>query len=64
MALFMQSFAASKASKLAELEGMQLAGKQNRVGRTNIADMPQLDFDESQARAASDACTAPIYIRF
>ena len=52
MALFMQSYAASKASKLAELEGMQLAGKQNRFGRTNMAAMPQLDFDESQARAA------------
>ena len=53
IAAFMGTFPSSKAGKLAELEGMQMAGtaRQNPFGRTNNADVAPLAFDESQARA-------------
>lgn len=51
MAAFMDSFAANKAARLAELEGMQMAGSSRQLlpDRASVADMPSLPFDESQA---------------
>ena len=53
MAVFMETFATSKAGKVAELEGMQLAGaaRLNPFGPTSNPDMTPLAYDESQARA-------------
>lgn len=50
MAAFMDSFVANRAARLAELEGMQMAGsgRQLPLGRGS-SDMPLLPFDESQA---------------
>ena len=53
MAAFMDSFAANKAARLAELEAMQMAagsGRQLLSGRASVSDMPPIPFDESQAR--------------
>lgn len=53
MAAFMDSFAANKAARLAELEAMQVAAgsaRQLLPDRTNASDMPPIPFDESQAR--------------
>lgn len=51
MAAFMDSFAATRAARLAELEGMQMAGsgRQLMSGRASVPDMPSLPFEESQA---------------
>ena len=51
MAAFMDSFAANKAARLAELEGMQMAGSSRQLlsGRASVSDIPTLPFDESQA---------------
>ena len=51
MALFMDSFAANRAARLAELEGMQMAGSGRQLlsGRASVSDMPLLPFEESQA---------------
>ncbi len=56
MAAFMDNFPSSKAGKLAELEGMQMAGasRQEPYGRTSIPDMPPLPFDESQVCATHE----------
>ena len=54
MAAFMDSFAAHKAARLAELEAMQMAagsGRQLLSGRASVSDMPPIPFDESQARS-------------
>ena len=56
MTLFMSTFATNKASKLAELEAMQLTGKQIQPDRSSIPDVPHIDFDESQVRAARWQC--------
>lgn len=51
MAAFMDSFAANRAARLAELEGMQMAGssRQLLLGRASVSDIPTLPFEESQA---------------
>lgn len=51
MAAFMDSFAANRAARLAELEGMQMAGSSRQLlsGRASASDMPTLPFEESQA---------------
>ncbi len=60
MTAFMDTFPASKAGKLAELEGMQMTGtaRQNPFGRTSNPDVAPLAFDESQARAMWSPCGA------
>ena len=62
MTAFMDSFPTSRAGKLAELEGIQMAGtaRQNPFGRTSNPDVPPLVFDESQARAMWPLCSACI----
>ena len=55
MSAFLDSFPSSKAAKLAELEGMQVAGRQQWSGRASVSDMPHLPFDESQASSTSAA---------
>lgn len=52
MAAFMGGFSAARAAKVAELEGMQIAGagRQPLSGRASVSDVPSLPFDESQAR--------------
>ena len=53
MAAFMETFATNKAGKVAELEGMQLAGaaRLSPFGPTRNPDMTPLAYDETQARA-------------
>lgn len=55
MAAFMDSFASNKAARLAELEGMQMAGSSRRLlsGGASAPDVPSLPFDDNQARRAS-----------
>ena len=50
MAAFMDSFSACKASKLAELEGMQMAGasRKETYNRMSVPDLAPTFFDESQ----------------
>ncbi|DBA65684.1 TPA: hypothetical protein ACH3X2_002738 [Trebouxia sp. C0005] len=57
MTAFMDSFPTSRAGKLAELEGIQMAGtaRQNPFGRTSNPDVPPLVFDESQATPTQQA---------
>lgn len=50
MSAFMDSFAANRAARLAELEGMQMAGSSRHLALCRAgSDVPSLPFDESQA---------------
>ena len=55
MAAFMEKFPASKAGKVAELEGMQLTGtaRLTPFGPTSNPDMTPLVYDETQASACT-----------